>query len=463
MSSTVSSTAMITPDPSVACAARVPSNVSGISSSSAARIPRPPHRPAPRAAAGRPGPAGQRQQIPERRAKGDFVDARALDAATEAKELRARGLGRADRGERRAALTNDQRDVVEGLDVVDDGGPCKKPRVHGKWWFVARLAAESLDRVEEGSLLAADIGSPAPPDLEGEAHVVTHDALAQQPTRLRLRDRVLQPLDGQRIFAADVDVPVLAPRRVRGDGHCFDEPERIILHQRPVLECPRLRFIGIADHVVWPHGLSRDGLPLLPRRKRGAAPAQQLRVEDLPDDTGRAELEGAPEPGISVRAAIGVEARGIDHPGPREQTQLRRTSLREPGVRPRSCAIVAAQDGTQLDGRRGAKEGVARALAGHLQERRGRLVAETEARAADPGRRVGIEHDVIAMWAMRERSPHRPLQLGDHLVRAAALACDVIADMEHAARAGRCGQQRVKRRDAVRLGRRHIRDVRRCR
>ena len=147
---------------------------------------------------------------------------------------------------------------------------------------------------------------------------------------------------------------------------------------------------------------------------------------------------------------------GSTTPDAREQTQLRRTSLREPGVRPLGRAIVAAQDGTQLDGRRGAEEGVARALAGHLQERRGRLVAETEARAADPGRRVGIEHDVIAMRAMRERSPHRPLQLGDHLVRAAALACDVIADMEHAARPGRCGQQRVKRRDAVRLGRRHI-------
>src|SRR6202035_6085082 len=88
------------------------------------------------------------------------------DVAGDAEELgagRPRGAGSGEGG---AAREHDARHVGEGLDVVDDGRLAEEADLDGERRLRARLAAAAFDRVEEGRLLAADIGprGPGAPD-----------------------------------------------------------------------------------------------------------------------------------------------------------------------------------------------------------------------------------------------------------------------------------------------------------
>ena len=108
------------------------------------------------------------------------------------------------------------------------------------------------------------------------ANAVAHHVLAQQAARPRRVDGVLEPLGGQRILAAHVDESLLAPGREGGDRHRLDEAERVAFHDDPILERARLGLVGVADQVVRPHRLVRDGVPLpcrwgTPRRPAPAA------------------------------------------------------------------------------------------------------------------------------------------------------------------------------------------------
>src|SRR5207248_6645580 len=115
--------------------------------------------------------------------------------------------------------------------------------------LVARLAAEALDRVEDGGLLAADVGAPSFADLDVEAGALPHHVAAEQAARPRSVDRPLQPLDRERILPADIDVAKLAAGRTGGDGHRLDNRERVSLHEHAVLESARLRLVGTADQI----------------------------------------------------------------------------------------------------------------------------------------------------------------------------------------------------------------------
>ena len=126
------------------------------------------------------------QGRPER----DLVDSRPGDVAGEAEELRPGRAFGPDRGIGRAAVAQDQRNVGERLDVVDRGGLAEQPDLDRERRLVARLAALALDRVEEGRLLAADVGAGADPQLDVERELGAEDLGAEQAGRPRLADRV---------------------------------------------------------------------------------------------------------------------------------------------------------------------------------------------------------------------------------------------------------------------------------
>src|SRR6185369_3317374 len=143
--------------------------------------------------------------------------------------------------------------------------------------LVAGLAALALDGVEEGGLLAADVGAGPAADLDVEREPPAQSVGAQQPRRARRLDRAGHPLGGQRVLAAQVEVAALAAGRVAGDRHALDDRERILFHQQAVLERARLGLVGVADQVVRPGRRLRDRVPLAPGGERGAAAADQLR------------------------------------------------------------------------------------------------------------------------------------------------------------------------------------------
>src|SRR5207302_11519300 len=184
---------------------------------------------------------------------------------------------------------------------------------HRKWRLVARLAAKALDRVEDRGLLAADVGAPSLADLDLEAGALPHHVAAEQAARPRSVDGPLQPLDGKRVLPTDVDVTELAAGRLGGDGHRLDDRERVPLHEHAILESARLRLVGIADQVMRPHWLPRDGLPLAAGGESRAAAPRQLRIEHLANHAFGSDLEGATQRLVSAVGPVIVEARRIDH------------------------------------------------------------------------------------------------------------------------------------------------------
>ncbi len=82
-------------------------------------------------------------------------------------------------------------------------------------------------------------------------------------------------MDGQRILAADVDVALLGPDRVGGDGHPFEHAVRIALEHAAVHEGAGVALVGVADDVLALGRLLGDGGPLQPGRIAGAAAAAQ--------------------------------------------------------------------------------------------------------------------------------------------------------------------------------------------
>ena len=140
--------------------------------------------------------------------------------------------------------------------------------------------------------------------------------------RARLVDSMLDPMSGQRILGADVQVAALAAGGQGGDGHRLDDGERIALHQDPVFEGAWLRLVGVRDQVVRTRGGPGHRVPLASGRKGGASAAQELRVGELADHPLRTQLQRAPEGRIAARGAIAVEALGIDLAGAAQQAEL---------------------------------------------------------------------------------------------------------------------------------------------
>src|SRR5205814_9265630 len=97
----------------------------------------------------------------------------------------------------------------EGLDVVDQGRVAEQSRLHRKRWLVAGLTSLAFDRIEQRSLLTADVRARPAPHLEVEA---------QQPRCAGLSHGVLHAPACHRILGADVDVALLAAPRWRSEG-----------------------------------------------------------------------------------------------------------------------------------------------------------------------------------------------------------------------------------------------------
>src|SRR6185369_7917872 len=154
----------------------------------------------------------------------DLVHAGTDDVARDAEQLRPGRALRPDRLERRGAalIPYDLEHVDERLDVVDRGRLSEQPDLDGKGRLVARLPALALDRLEEGRLLAADVGAGPATQLDVE--------VAEEARVAAGGDRALDPGFRERVLAADVEVRLPCPHRERLDRHRLDDGERVALH-----------------------------------------------------------------------------------------------------------------------------------------------------------------------------------------------------------------------------------------
>src|SRR5439155_26752859 len=164
----------------------------------------------------------------------------------------------------------------------DDRGRDEDSPDGRKWGLDSRLAALALEALDQSGLLAADVGSRAAVEGDVERIARAQDVLAQVPVAVRLGDRLLENARPQVELPATIDVGVAAFDGVGGENHSFQDLMRVLLHEKPILEGPRLRFVRVAEQV---HRLSarvlRNEAPLDARRETGAAAAPDSRLLDL--------------------------------------------------------------------------------------------------------------------------------------------------------------------------------------
>ena len=202
------------------------------------------------------------------------------------------------------AVAHDPGNRGDGLDVVDDGGPGVQALGRRERRLQARLAAAALEGVEEGRLLAADVG--AGPRVDGDVDVVVAPgpaALADQPGLARLADRREEaPVDVDDL-AAQVDEAVVAADGEQADRHAFDEGVRIGHERGDVLAGARLGLVGVDHEVAGAAVGRRQEAPLQARRESGAAAADQAGVLD---ELGQLPRAVAPRLGQALVSAAGA-------------------------------------------------------------------------------------------------------------------------------------------------------------
>ncbi len=269
---------------------------------------------------------------------------------------------------------------------------------------------------------------------------------ARKPAGARLGEGVLEDRVGLRVLAAQVDEALSAVRRVCRDRHRLDHRIGVALEQEAILERSGLGLVCVADQVVGLRRLARDGFPLDSHRERGASPSQELRVLDLPDDELGADVDGPPQRGVATVRPVVVEAPRVDAADPPEKAQAVTAGLgcrrvRIHRDRPAGERVDHAVGG---DGREDVLLG---RVAGHGKQGRRSPIALAEAWAPQPGRRLSLNDGVLGAETLFERR--------DQLVRAVTATGQVVADVHDPRRPPLEREQRVERRDAVRVGRRH--------
>ena len=178
----------------------------------------------------------------------------------------------------------------------------------------AGLAALALDRVDQRRLLAADEGPGAQADFQVEIEARAEDVLAQQAPLAALLDRPLDPLDGHRIFGADVEEALLGADGEAADDHPLDHVQRIALQHAAVHERAGIALVGVADEVAGRVGGLGAHLPLLPGGISAAAAAAELRAGDFLDHPLRIVLLQHLGQGLEAAVVeILFDALGIDH------------------------------------------------------------------------------------------------------------------------------------------------------
>src|SRR5688500_16295061 len=138
---------------------------------------------------------------------------------------------------------HDPRECRERFRVVDDRRLPVETLHGGVWGTKTRLAAITLERVEERRLLTADVRTCTAVQDHVEIELAAEDPRAEEPFLVSLRDRLIETARPQRELTAAIDeslVGLVGERRYRD---AFEHCMRIGLGELTVLEGARLTFV----------------------------------------------------------------------------------------------------------------------------------------------------------------------------------------------------------------------------
>ncbi len=128
-----------------------------------------------------------------------------------------------------------------------------------------------------------------------------------------LGDGNSQALHCQGILRSHVDKAMFSADSVAGNEHSLQDRMRIRLHNRPILKCPWIAFITVADHVLPVASRPAADLPFLPRQEASAAKSAKPGALHLVDNLLRSKLKkGLTQCLVAANGKIVIDVLRVD-------------------------------------------------------------------------------------------------------------------------------------------------------
>ena len=211
-----------------------------------------------------------------------LVNAGAVEAAVQGDQL---GAGAACQALGRVGLAAGRQDkgqIGQGLHVAEQGGFAEQALAGGEGRPDPDLGPQALDGVQQGGLLAADVGPRARDDVKAKGGPGAAPPVPQETQAIQFADGRPDGRERLGILAADVeDAGIGADEGAHGQ-HAGQDRMGPLLQEPLVGVGPRVPLVGIADDILLVIHRRAGGLDLEVEGEAGAPPAAQPRAPDRP-------------------------------------------------------------------------------------------------------------------------------------------------------------------------------------
>ena len=148
-------------------------------------------------------------------------------------------------------------------------------------------------------------------NVDLDIHTLAQHILAQIVLRTGFFDGGDQNFRALRHFATDVNVGGLGADGITGDDHPFDQLVRVIVHQLPVFEGPRLGLVSVADQINRLAGAFGKETPFQSTGETSAAPTADFAVLDLIYNFFRLQAKRLAQRSIAARLFVIRQRSGV--------------------------------------------------------------------------------------------------------------------------------------------------------
>lgn len=171
--------------------------------------------------------------------------ARVIDVAGDTEELGAGVAFTTEASEPAGAAAHDSGCHGDGLDVGNGAGATEGADGRGEWWLETGLAGLALEGLDEGGLLAADVGTGTAVDVDVEVVAGLAGVLADLAGLVGFVNSALEDSRFVVEFAADIDVGGVGVHCSSDDQAALDQLLGVFPHDLSVLASSGFTFVGV--------------------------------------------------------------------------------------------------------------------------------------------------------------------------------------------------------------------------
>merc|ERR1719402_1162337 len=168
-----------------------------------------------------------------------------VHVARDVEQLGAGVPGAAHAGEPVSSPPTDGRSHGDSLDVGHSGGTAEDTDVSGEWGLQAGLALLTLQALDQGGLLSADVGASTTVHKEVEVIARATGVSSKEASVVGLPDGLLQVGGLVVELSSDVDVASPGSHGRASDQAAFNQSVRVVPHDLAVLASSRLALVSV--------------------------------------------------------------------------------------------------------------------------------------------------------------------------------------------------------------------------